>query len=68
LATPAQLGKLRHELRQAGATEAQLLAYINRVMRTEFSKLEELPLKVASRAIDKLVNDREEFIKSIKGV
>jgi DNA recombination protein Rad52 len=65
LATPAQLGKLRHELRQAGVTEAQLLAYINKVMRAEFSKLEELPLKVASRAIDKLVNEREEFIRSI---
>jgi DNA repair and recombination protein RAD52 len=67
LATPAQLGKLRHELRQAGATEAQLLAYINKVMRSEFGKLEELPLKVASRAIDRLVSDKEQFITQLKG-
>jgi DNA recombination protein Rad52 len=67
LATPAQLGKLRHELRQVGITEAQLLGYINRVMGAGFSKLEELPLKVASRAIDRLINDKEQFIAQLKG-
>jgi hypothetical protein len=37
-------------------------------MGTRYTRLEELPLKVASRAIDRFVSDRENFIAQLKSM
>ncbi|MFN4219234.1 MAG: Rad52/Rad22 family DNA repair protein [Candidatus Bipolaricaulia bacterium] len=66
LATEAQLGRLRKELRSANLKESKLLDYINALMGTRYARLEELPLKVASRAIDKFVTERENFVEELK--
>lgn len=66
LATEAQVGRLRKELRAANLKEKELTDYINAHMGTHYGRLEELPLKVASRAIDRFIKDRESFIKEIK--
>lgn len=68
LATEAQLARLRKELRSANFKETKLLDYINAVMGTHYTRLEELPLKVASRAIDRFVSDREKFIQELKRI
>jgi DNA recombination protein Rad52 len=66
-ATEAQVGRLRKELRTSNLKEKELIDYINAHMSAHYARLEELPLKAASRAIDRFVKDRENFIKEIKG-
>lgn len=68
LATEAQVARLRKELRSANLKESRLLEYINALMGTRYTRLEELPLKVASRAIDRFVTDRENLIEELKRV
>jgi hypothetical protein len=68
LATEAQLARLRKELRSANLKDTKLLDYINALMGTRYTRLEELPLKVASRAIDRFVSDRERFIQELKSI
>jgi hypothetical protein len=60
------VGRLRKELRTANLKESKLLDYINALMGTRYTRLEELPLKVASRAIDRFVTDRENFVQELK--
>ncbi len=66
LATEAQVARLRKELRNANLKESKLLDYINALTGAHYTRLEELPLRVASRAIDKFVQEREEFIQELK--
>jgi len=66
LATEAQVGRLRKELRAANLKESKLLDYINALMGTRYARLEDLSVKVASRAIDRFVTDRENFVQELK--
>ena len=66
LATERQVGRLRHELHEQGLTEQALLDYINQKMGKEFASLEELPLRVASRAIERFEEDAVAFAREIR--
>jgi DNA recombination protein Rad52 len=66
--TEKQLARLRQELKAQGLKEEELLDYINLRMGTDYSALEELPLRVASRAITRFTEDGPAFAKEIKGV
>lgn len=66
LATERQIARLRHELREQGLTEQALLDYINQKMGKEFASLEELPLRVASRAIERFEEDAVAFAREIR--
>ncbi len=65
-ATEAQVARLRRELRAHGLSEAELLEYINVKMGSDYKRLEDLPLKVASRAIDRFSENAERFVREIK--
>lgn len=65
-ATEAQLGRLRKTLRTHSLKEESLLEYIKAKMGSDFAKLEELPLKVASRAIERFTQDEAAFVKEIQ--
>ncbi|OGF52772.1 MAG: hypothetical protein A2Z21_00265 [Candidatus Fraserbacteria bacterium RBG_16_55_9] len=67
-ATDAQLGRLRKTLRTHSLKEEALLEYIKTKMGSEFAKLEELPLKVASRAIERFTQDEAAFVKEIQEI
>ncbi len=66
-ATEAQLARLRKTLRAQGLAEESLLEYINAKMGSEFKRLEDLPLKVASRAIERFEGDSS-FVKEIQQI
>jgi len=66
LATDRQVARLRRELRAQGLTEQALLDYINQKMGKEFTTLEELPLRVASRAIERFEEDAAGFAREIR--
>lgn len=68
LATEAQLARLRKALRAHNLQEAALIEYINDKMGTDYSRLEELPLKVASRAIARFTDDEEAFVQEIREI
>jgi DNA repair and recombination protein RAD52 len=65
-ATEAQLARLRKTLRAHSLKEETLLEYIKAKMGSDFSKLEELPLKVASRAIERFTQDEAGFVQEIR--
>lgn len=67
-ATEAQLARLRRILRTYNLKEEDLLEYINTKMDSAFTRLEELPLKVASRAIERFTQDKEAFVQEIREV
>jgi DNA recombination protein Rad52 len=67
-ATEAQLGRLRKTLRAHNLKEEALLEYIKAKMGSEFSRLEDLPLKVASRAIERFTQDETAFVKEIQEI
>lgn len=67
-ATEAQLARLRKTLRSHDLTESSLLEYINTKMGSDLGRLEELPLKIASRAIERFVEDEESFVKEIGSI
>lgn len=67
-ATEAQVGRLRKTLRAHNLKEEALLEYIKAKMGSEFSRLEELPLKVASRAIERFAQDETAFVKEIQEI
>ncbi|MFQ6117370.1 MAG: RAD52 family DNA repair protein [Candidatus Bipolaricaulia bacterium] len=64
--TEKQLARIRHELKDHGLKEEELVEYINYKMGTGFAALEELPLRVASRAIERFEEDGTAFAKEIK--
>jgi DNA repair and recombination protein RAD52 len=65
-ATEAQVARLRKALRAHGLKESELLDYINAKMGSDYKRLEDLPLKVASRAIDRFTQDADAFVREIK--
>jgi len=67
-ATEAQIARIRRSLRANNLSEQALLDYINAKMGTEFSRLDELPLKVASRAIDRFTHEEEAFVREIRQI
>jgi len=64
--TEKQSARIRHELRDHNLKEEELLEYINAKMGTDFTGLEELPLRVASRAIERFEKEGEAFAAEIK--
>jgi len=64
--TEKQLARLRRELKGQGLKEEELLEYVNLKMGTEYAALEELPLRVASRAIERFEEDGAAFAREIK--
>ena len=67
-ATDAQVGRLRKSLRAHGLAESDLLEYINAKMGTDYQRLSDLPLKVASRAIERFIEDGEAFAAEIREI
>lgn len=67
-ATDAQVGKLRSSLRAHGLKESDLLEYINAKMGTDYQRLSDLPLKVASRAIERFIEDGDAFAAEIREI
>ena len=65
-ATEAQVARLRKALRAHSLKESELLEYINAKMGSDYKRLEDLPLKVASRAIDRFTQDPDAFVREIK--
>lgn len=66
--TENQLNRLHRELKSYNLKEEDLLEYVNLKMGSDFKRLEELPLKVASRAIERFAANKEEFAKEIKAL
>jgi DNA recombination protein Rad52 len=64
--TEKQLARLRSELKGQGLQEEDLVEYVNLKMGTEFAGLEELPLRVASRAIERFEQDGATFAEELK--
>jgi len=64
--TEKQLARIRRELRDHGLEEEELVEYINSKMGAGFAGLEELPLRVASRAIERFEEDGAAFAAEIK--
>ncbi len=67
-ATDAQVGRLRKSLRTHGLQEGDLLEYINAKMGTDYARLSDLPLKVASRAIERFTKEGEAFAAEIREI
>lgn len=67
-ATEAQVGRLRKELRAHNLKEETLIEYINTKMGNDFSRLEEMPIKIASRAIERFVEEGDAFAEEIRGI
>ena len=66
--TENQLNRLHRELKNHNLKEEDLLEYVNLKMGSDFEKLDELPLQVASRAIERFAANKEEFAKEIKAL
>jgi len=64
--TEKQLARIRHELRDHDLKEEELLNYINLKMGADFTALEELPLRVASRAIERFEEEGGAFVEEIR--
>lgn len=64
--TEKQLARLRRELKVHGLEEADLVEYINLKMGTEYAGLEELSLRLASRAITRFSEEGPAFAKEIR--
>lgn len=64
--TQKQLARLRRELKAQGLREEDLVEYINLKMGADYAGLEELPLRLASRAITRFSEDGPAFAKEIK--
>lgn len=64
--TEKQLARLRRELKTYELKEEELLDYINVKMNGGFTKLEELPMRVAFRVIERLNEEKESFVKEIR--
>jgi len=64
--TERQMKRIRHELEEHNLKEEELLEYINSKMGTGFAGLEELPLRVASRAIERFEEDGAAFAREIE--
>jgi len=66
--TENQLNRLRRELKNYQLSEADMIEYVNLKMGSDFKKLDELPLQVASRAIERFAANKDEFAKEIKAL
>jgi DNA recombination protein Rad52 len=65
-ATEKQVGRLHGDLKTHGLSEQDLLDYVNLRMGGDYSSLKELPLKVASRAINRFAKEGDAFVQEIK--
>jgi len=67
-ATEGQVAKLHRELASFNLKEEDLVEYINLKMGSDFEKLEDLPIKVATRAIERFAKERDGFAKEIRSL
>lgn len=65
-ATEKQVGRLHGDLKAHGLSEQDLLDYVNLRMGGDYGSLKELPLKLASRAIDRFAKEGEALAQEIK--
>jgi DNA recombination protein Rad52 len=67
-ATEAQVARLRKSLHAHDLKEEDLVEYINAKMGSDYKRLADLPLKVASRAIDRFIQDTENFVREVREI
>ncbi|MCR4404285.1 MAG: RAD52 family DNA repair protein [Candidatus Acetothermia bacterium] len=64
--TEKQLARLRRDLKAQGLREEDLVEYINLKTGRDYASLEDLPLRLASRAITRFSEDGPAFAKEIR--
>lgn len=66
--TENQLIRLRKDLGAYSLSEKDIVDYVNLKMGSSFEVLEDLPLKVARRAIERFAEEKEGFAKEIRSL